>query len=431
MHAGQVVRSARKAANMTLADLGERCGYSAAQVSRYERGLTRLTDIGLLRTLAGILAIPPGALGLSPDSGLPDARESADLRSAARGGRRVVAGDGGKEDPVRRRDLLLGAGLAAPAVLLARVDAALAIIPAPRTPATMAGVTRLLADGHAQFGEGRLTGLVEGLPGLLAAGHDLHERSPGDERCLALLSGCYDLAAETLHKSGSAQAARISADRAVTYARLSGDLGAEAMAARSLAVVLRHEGRADLAAAVTRAAAGNLTATGLRAPGAAGTLAQVLCTAAYSAAQAGDRAEADAMITEARKVAGLTRAAPCGVPSLTVTPAQAALYQVGIWWSLGEPGKALDAARGLRPGQFPTPERRARLYTDMARVWDLGGQADRAVSALLTASTHAASEVRDRPSIRALALGLVRDHPAGPGAARLRGILDSAERRQP
>ena len=431
MDAGQVVRSARKAADMTLADLGERCGYSAAQVSRYERGLTRLTDIALLRTLAGILDIPPGALGLSPGSGQPDAQESADLRFAASGGRSVVAGDGGKDDPVRRRSLLLGAGLAAPAALLARVDAALAVIPAPRTPATMAGVTGLLTDAHAQFDEGRLTRLVEGMPGLLAAGHDLHDRSPGDERYLALLSGCYDLAAEAMHKSGSAQAARITADRAVTYARLSGDPAAEAMAAKSLAVVLRHEGRADLAAAVTRAAAEHLTASGLRAPGAANALAQVLCTAAYSAAQAGDRAEADAMITEARKVTGLVPAAPGGVPCLTVTPQQAALYQVGIWWSLGEPGKALAAARGLRPAQFPTPERRARLYTDLARVWDLGGQTDRAIGALLSASAHAASEVRDRPSIRALALGLVRGHPADVGARRLSGILDGSERWRP
>jgi transcriptional regulator with XRE-family HTH domain len=426
MHAGLIVRSARKAANMTLAELGERCGYSAAQVSRYERGLTRLTDITLLRTFAAVLNIPPAALGLSAAGDSPSAAESPDFPP---GSRSVAAvDDSGKEDPVRRRSLLLGAGLAAPAVLLARVDAALAIMPAPSTRASAAGVTALLARARAEFDDGRLTALVRRLPELLAVGHDLHDQSPGDEAHLALLAGCYDLASGALHKSGSPQAARISADRAVTYARLSGDPAAEGMAARSLAVVLRHEGRPELAAAVTRTAADRLTASGLRSTRAANALAQVLCTAAYSAAQAGNHREADAMITEARDIAGRATAGLAEVPRFTITPAQAALYQVGIWWSLGEPGKALHAARGLRPAQFPTPERKARLFTDMARVWDQAGKPDRAISALLSATSHAASEVRDRPSIRALALGLVRDHPSAAGTGQLAGVLGGSER---
>lgn len=45
--AGAIVRAARLAAGLTLADLGRRCGYSASQVSRYERGIQPLTDITL------------------------------------------------------------------------------------------------------------------------------------------------------------------------------------------------------------------------------------------------------------------------------------------------------------------------------------------------------------------------------------------------
>jgi transcriptional regulator with XRE-family HTH domain len=427
MHAGQIVRSARKAANMTLAELGKRCGYSAAQVSRYERGLTRLTDITLLRTFVTVLSIPPATLGLSAPGDSPGAVESPDSPS---GTRRVAVDGSGKDDPVRRRDLLLSAGLAAPATLLARVDAALAIMPAPSIRASAAGVSALLAHARADFDDGRLNALVRRLPDLLAAGHDLHDQSPGDERHLALLAGCYDLASGALHKSGSPQAARISADRAVTYARLSGDPAAEGMAARSFAVVLRHEGRPDLAAAVTRAAAGRLTATGLRTSRAANALAQVLCTAAYSTAQAGDHGDADAMITEARDIASRATAGLANIPRCTITPAQAALYQVGVWWSLGEPGKALHAARGLHPAQFPTPERRARLFTDLARVWDQAGKPERAITALLSASRHAASEIRDRTSIRTLASGLVRGHPSAAGAGQLAGLLAGSERWQ-
>jgi hypothetical protein len=311
------------------------------------------------------------------------------------------------------------------------VDSALAVMPAPAERASAAAVTALLSRTRDQFDEGRLAQLVSGLPGLLSAGHDLLDQGPDDERGLALLARCYHLASEGLHKSGSAQAARITADRAVTYAHLSGDPAAEAMAARSTAVVLRHEGRQDLAASVTRAAADRLAGTGLRTGGTANALAQILCTGAYSAAQAGARGEATSMIAEARDI---TRRIPGStardVASTTLTPAQLALYEVGIWWSLSEPGAALNAARGLHPAQFPTPERRARLLTDLARVWDAAGQPERAITALLHASGYAASEVRDRPSIRGLALSLIRVHPSAAGAGRLGTVLDSGGRWQ-
>jgi transcriptional regulator with XRE-family HTH domain len=76
---GAIVRSARVARGLTLADLGQRTGYSAAQVSRYERGLAPLTDIAVLRLFADALAIAPQLLGLceeparSPDSTLASA----------------------------------------------------------------------------------------------------------------------------------------------------------------------------------------------------------------------------------------------------------------------------------------------------------------------------------------------------------------------
>jgi hypothetical protein len=93
--------------------------------------VTRLADISLLRAFAAILAIPPAALGLSAPGDSPSAAESPDFPP---GSRSVALDDSGKEDPVRRRDLLLGAGLAAPATLLARVDAALAVMPAHQRP---------------------------------------------------------------------------------------------------------------------------------------------------------------------------------------------------------------------------------------------------------------------------------------------------------
>jgi transcriptional regulator with XRE-family HTH domain len=66
---GAVVRGARTAQGLTLVDLGRRTGYSAAQVSRYERGLAPLTDMAVLRRFAEALQIAPQILGLAPDTG--------------------------------------------------------------------------------------------------------------------------------------------------------------------------------------------------------------------------------------------------------------------------------------------------------------------------------------------------------------------------
>lgn len=328
---------------------------------------------------------------------------------------------------MRRRDLILGAGLAVPAALLARADAALAALPAPTVRTSALGVNALLSKATGQFDDGRLYDLVQGIPGLLAAAHDLCEQSPDDEHNNSLLARCYALAAEALHKAGRPHAARITADRAVTYARDSADLEAAALSAKALAVVLRHEGRPGSAAAVMRTAADRLVGSGLRTADSANALAQVLCTAAYSAAQAGDRDQATAMIAEARMVSRRIPAGTAGLPRFSVTPAQTALYEVGIWWSLGEPGHALRAASGLHTGQFATPERRARLLTDMARVWDQAGQPDRAIVALFYASRHAASEVRDRQSMRVLAAGLVSSPPRAAGAQYLSRVLEEQQ----
>jgi transcriptional regulator with XRE-family HTH domain len=63
---GAIVRAARTAQGMTLAELGMRTGYSAGQVSRFERGIAPLTDIAVLRRFASVLELAPEILGLAP-----------------------------------------------------------------------------------------------------------------------------------------------------------------------------------------------------------------------------------------------------------------------------------------------------------------------------------------------------------------------------
>lgn len=109
---GAIVRAGRIAQGLSLAQLGSRVGYSASQVSRYERGITPLTDITVLRQFASALSLPLRLFGLTPQDE-PDRMRHAGftqhLPRAARGNnvdheRQREDGD----DDVRRRELLDG-----------------------------------------------------------------------------------------------------------------------------------------------------------------------------------------------------------------------------------------------------------------------------------------------------------------------------------
>lgn len=55
---GSIVRLARRASDITLAELGEQVGYTAASLSRMERGKQPMRDVLLLQSLAALLDIP-------------------------------------------------------------------------------------------------------------------------------------------------------------------------------------------------------------------------------------------------------------------------------------------------------------------------------------------------------------------------------------
>lgn len=119
---GAIVRRSRKDHGLTLAQLGARTGYSAAQVSRYERGIAPLTDVAVLRRFAEALAIPPRAFGLTEQQPHPGRRHGHAISAITpyphlptpkvTGETRGEVG----EDPVRRRQLLANLAATATAV---------------------------------------------------------------------------------------------------------------------------------------------------------------------------------------------------------------------------------------------------------------------------------------------------------------------------
>ncbi|GGL22022.1 hypothetical protein Sme01_19940 [Sphaerisporangium melleum] len=319
------------------------------------------------------------------------------------------------EDPMRRRTLIAAAGLSVPLHLLDRLDDALALSPSPARPSGVGDVKIRLAMARRAYDAGELAVVVGGLPDLLSSAQDAAERA-GTPASLALLAACYDVATEALNKIGRRPASRITADRSTACSVRSGSPVAMAASARALGIVLRHEGRPEIAERVTLQAAGRLETAGLRTPGEASMYVRMLCTCAYNAAQAEERDRALELIGEAERVSRAARREDRVSPQVT-------LYRVGVHWALGDAGTALHVGRDLRAEQFPTPERRGRLHTDMARAWWMWGKPEQAAHALLAAHAEAPSEVRDRPAIRRIADALAARHPRVSGVTELAAAL--------
>jgi hypothetical protein len=135
-----------------------------------------------------------------------------------------------------------------------------------------------------------------------------------------------------------------------------------------------------------------------------GAYGSLLCTAAYSSAQARNTGEATTFVDEAA-----TAAQRLGRPDAGVVPfggSTVDIYRIGVYTALGDTAAALDAAQRVQAAELPSTERYGRYCIDTARAWAAHGRPGRAVQALLAAERHAPEEV-DRPSIRDLVSGLL------------------------
>ncbi|MEW2625793.1 helix-turn-helix transcriptional regulator [Streptomyces sp. NPDC048106] len=386
-----------------MEDLGGRLRCSAATVSRLERA-GRKADLDLLKAAAEAVGMPTpllvASLGLTS---APAVRVVPDGPCCA------------EEDPMRRRTLLAAAGLAAPVSLLAGVSNALASMPDPT--GSPVPLDSRLAAARKLFDAGQNSRLLKNLPGLIADAD--HAARGHEEVALARLSTAYSLASTVLTKVGHYDGSRLAADRAMLYAEWSGSPLAAAAAARELSIVLRHQDQPAAAERHILDAVAKVENTGLRTDAQASAYAQMLCTTSYTAARANDRDQALTMIREAARAARDLPAEPPEGRLFPVTPAAVGLYTVGVHWALGDAGAAIDAGRGLREGQFATPERKGRMHTDLGRAWWQWGKAEQTASELLAAVRVSPSEVRDRPAIWGIVEELRSRHPKVPGVREL------------
>ncbi|MEV0090415.1 helix-turn-helix transcriptional regulator [Streptomyces sp. NPDC050738] len=400
---GGLVRVGREHRGWTQTDLAMRLGYSASTVCRLEKA-RRVRDLTVLQAAAGEVGVPEPVL-------------SASLGLSGRQSTNMAPPEGPRteEDPLRRRTLLAAAGLVAPAQLLVPLDDALASMPDPS--GSPVPLDARIARARANFDAGQHAALLKALPALL--GDAQHAARSRDDLAYARLSSCYSLTTEVLLKLGRYERARLAADRAAVYADVSGSPLAAAAAARELSMVLRHQDQPAAAQRHILDAVARIEATGLKTDAQASAYAQMLCTTAYTAAVAHDRAQALDLIRDATRAARDLPDHPPAGRLFPVTPASVTLYSVGVHWALGDAGSALEAGRALQAGQFPTAERKGRMHTDLARSWWQLGKPEQTTAALLAAVRVSPSEVRDRPAIRGIVSKLRTQHPRTPGVQNL------------
>ena len=431
LRAGAIVRAARLAAGMTLAELGQRCGYSASQISRYERGVQPLTDITLLRRFARALAIPPQVLGLTPHDGTQAGGGHADAflkhRIAASCGPNVSPGfqSEGGDDPVRRRELLASAaGLAGAAALGLPTTGWARTLISPggsleevlygdqsAQPVSLAALRSTAAWARGCFQAASYDRLAAGLPRLIGVAAATRDNANGDERATAsaLLADAYIAAASLAVKLNDDAFGWALADRALQAARVGNDPLTIADGRRAVATVLRRTGRPAQARELLISAARDVEPGGNASPEQLSVYGTLLEVAAYTAAVDGNRHEAAEFIGEA-KAAAMRLGGDANHRFTAFGPANVTMYQVSIAQALGDCGTAIEHAKTLRPAAIPTPERQGRYWIDVARAYHQWAKPEPCYRALLAAERAAPAEVRYRPPVHRIAEDLLRAH---------------------
>ncbi|MGW2588431.1 XRE family transcriptional regulator [Streptomyces virginiae] len=257
-------------------------------------------------------------------------------------------------------------------------------------PAPLRVLASKTASAREAFTAARYNDLGSSLPGLLSAAEAARDAAAGQARgqANAILARAYVLASELAAKQHS-DAAWVAADRALAAARASGMPIPVGEAARVLAITMRRSGNCSSAVRFLTTESDVLDPAEERTGAVRTTL---LLTAAYSAGAGSDRATALALLDEADETVERRPHAPGGLFTVDATKTMAAVYRIGVLNTLGTPDEGVEIARGLNIDLMATPERRARAWTDMARMWHALGDGQEAFAALRRVEQEAAQE---------------------------------------
>jgi hypothetical protein len=185
------------------------------------------------------------------------------------------------------------------------------------------------------------------------------------------------------------------------------DLLISAETARLAAIVLRRtHHRAGAQRMILQAAEQLEATTKLKDPRQATEYAQLLATAAYTAAINDQRDTANTLLTEAATARQLVSVGG-REPSGDFRGIDLAVYRIGIARALGDYGTAVQYAQRINPAQITSPSRRARYWEDTALSLHGRGLPQATYQALLAAEKDTPEEVRYRPWAQQLTRHLV------------------------
>lgn len=400
----------------------ERLGVSVRQVRNWESGRVHCPQRALLHRLHHLHGTTTAVeLGFTDPSAVRVPRTADDGGGDVVQRRHLLAGIGGVSGltalglaPTASTAHLQGSGLAP-------LEAALTTTP-PVPPGSTRQIHTALAAVRTAYRACRYRQAAAGLPDLIATANSTRDTATGRRRdtLSAVLTDAYVLASDLCIKGNEDALGWVYADRALAAARQTGDPRAVATASRAVAIAMRRAGHHDAATALLARTAAGLDRdhpaddTMLAAYGA------LLCTAAYASAQHHRRDQALTLIAEANRAA--RQLPPSGDPATGFGTAGVAVYRIGVYTALGEPGVGLDHARSVNPHLLPSAERRARWCIDTARAWEQYGDPQHAYEAILAAERAAPEEIT-RPSVRTLISNLLYSpHPTP------RGLRDLAAR---
>ncbi|KYG51275.1 MULTISPECIES: hypothetical protein [Streptomyces] len=112
--------------------------------------------------------------------------------------------------------------------------------------------------------------------------------------------------------------------------------------------------------------------------------------------------------------------APRGLFTVEATRTQVGLYRISVHNTLGTPDEGVMVADRLNVDHIPTAERRARAWTDIARMHRALSQGTETFTALRRVEQEAPQEAR-RPALRALTTNLLYRPARIPGLREFAG----------
>ncbi|WFE26889.1 helix-turn-helix transcriptional regulator [Solwaraspora sp. WMMD791] len=369
----------RDIAGMTQQQLAAEIGVSREYVSMIENGKRAVTKRSMLIALASALGV--STMDLTAQPYLPRSRNDLALWAAVPAIRKAMDDD----EPAVARP---------PAQLAAEADRAMRARMACDNPTLGILLPRLIA-------EIRATANAENDPAALRIAVQ------------TLVTGSL-----ALKPQGHVDLAMRLAERAVRAAKLSGDPACEAAADFALAQAVLATGLRKRSWTLARAAAERMQAH-LGTDEGRAWYGMLHLHAALSAASLSQHDVAEEHVVEAEEVARRTAGDPW---RMEFTPANVAVWRVGVVLENGEPGRAPELARKVDQSALRTPQRRARLHMDAGRGFHAAKRNDEAVRAFLRAEAIAPHETRSRATVREIIAHIVRDSSPRGGSDELRQL---------